>query len=108
MWHWRFVFAFLADAVAHLPNVEYIVLCISLGKIPTQTVQHAREVDWSGLELLLRRFPRLAYVGIGTPGPRVRTREMRDVGDKLWKIAKRRLPVLYANRVLGRKDTYIG
>lgn len=105
-WHWRFVFAVLTDAVAHLPNIENIVLCISLGKDPARALAYTREVDWSGLEMLLRKLPRLSYVGLGTPGPQRRSKETRGTDEKLWRIAKRRMPVLYANRVLRWKHTY--
>ncbi|KAJ3552517.1 hypothetical protein NM688_g4110 [Phlebia brevispora] len=106
MWHWRFFFAFLTDAVANLPNVEYMMICISLGKNPKDAVMHARDVDWTKLEYLLRKFPRLGYIGFGTPSPRKRNDDLRSIDNKLWKIAKKRMPVLHASRVLRWKNTY--
>ena len=106
MWNWGFVFAVLKDAVVHLSNIENIVICISLGKTPKTALRSAREVDWSGLEMLLRQLRKLTYLGVGTPGPRHRSREMKETDYKLWKIAKSRMPVLYKTRVLCHKPTY--
>ncbi|KAF7795531.1 hypothetical protein EIP86_006693 [Pleurotus ostreatoroseus] len=105
-WHWRFFFAVLTDAVANLPNVEHIVLCVTLGKNPQDALAHMPEIDWAQLENLLRRFTQLSCLAFGTPSPRRRTQEMLDVDKKLWKIAKKRLPVLYANKVLRWSNTY--